>query len=341
MTYSHTKSFKNASIVLGAFFCLLLQACGEKKPTPDWHQESVQLESTDPKQSAVNTSEPSVTKTTEASEPKEVRFLSYNLKNYLTMRRYVNGKAYQASKPEAEIKQLIHLIATAKPDILGVCEIGTDKDLENFQNRLKKAGIDLPHSHRAYGADTVRSLAILSRYPILSWELPKHMNYQLDGRSFKISRGILDVTLQLPAKEVRFLGVHFKSKRPIEEADQALMRRNESMLLRKHIDLILTKHPDTLLLAYGDFNDSKRSKPVYTVKGRANSKNHMEMLELADSRGENWTHHWKREDIYSRFDYTMVSKKLAPWINRKASRLLDPDHWNQASDHRALLVLIR
>lgn len=337
MAAAPTPCFRYASIIFGAFFCLCVSACGEKKSTPDWKESSKpELQNEPATQSVAQT--PSKAN---RSNGTPVRFLSYNLKNYLTMRRYSNGKASYTSKPEEEIETLVEIIKNAQPDILGVCEIGTPKDLKDLQTRLKKAGIDLPHSHRAYGGDAVRALAILSRYPILSWSLPKEMFYKLDGRPFKISRGILDATIQLPAKEVRFLGAHFKSKRPIEEADQELMRRSESMLFRKHIESILAQNPETMLIAYGDFNDTKRTKSVYTIKGRSNSKNHMEMLELADSRSENWTHNWKREDIYSRFDYVFVNRKLAPFIDRKGSRILDPETWDKASDHRPLLVLIR
>lgn len=337
---SYTNSFKNTSILFGVFFCVLTSTYGEKTQTPDWHQKD-QGERVEPAQKNSGPQRKSEPKLKKSVESNDVRFLSYNLKNYLTMKRYADGKAHDSQKPESEIAQVIHIIESAQPDILGVCEIGTDKDLKNLQDRLKKAGVDLPHSHRTYGGDSVRALAILSRYPILSWALPKQMSYQLEGRPFKISRGILDVTIQLPDKKVRFLGVHLKSKRPSEQADQELMRRNESMLLRKHINIILNAHPETLLIAYGDFNDTKRAKAIYTIKGRSHSKNHMEMLELKDSRGENWTHNWKREDIYSRFDYVMANKNLAPLINRKASRILDPENWDQASDHRALLLIIK
>jgi endonuclease/exonuclease/phosphatase family metal-dependent hydrolase len=336
MIDSSALPLKHASIFIGAFFCLLVSACGEKKSTPNWKNEPSE-------KGDVSGDSEKNTPTTSATQAngQPVRFLAYNLRNYLTMRRYVNGKASSRSKPEEEIAPLIEIIQNAHPDILGVCEIGSPQDLKDFQSRLKKAGIDLPHTYRAYGGDRVRALAILSRFPIVSTALPKKFSYELNGIPFKISRGILDATIQLPDKKVRFLGVHLKSKRPIEGADQELMRRNESMLLRKHIEDILSKSPDTLLMAYGDFNDTKRTKAVYTIKGRANSKNYMEMLELVDSRDENWTHNWKREDIYSRFDYMMVNRKLAPFIDRKSSRLLDPKSWEKASDHRALLVLIK
>jgi len=239
------------------------------------------------------------------------------LRNYLTMHRFSHGKSSTRSKPEKEVRKLINIIQSAHPDILGVCEIGQDKDLKDLQSRLKKAGISLPYIHRTHGDDPVRSLAILSRFPITSTAKPTSSHYTINGKPFQISRGILDVTIQLPNKKIRFLGVHLKSKRPVEEADQAIMRRYESILFRKHIDTILTQTPNALLLAYGDFNDTKHSKAVYTIKGRSHTRNQMEMLNLTDSRGETWTHYWKREDTYSRFDYVFTSKQLTPFIDKR------------------------
>ena len=223
------------------------------------------------------------------------------------MRRYVDGEVTYSPKPEEEIKALIRVIRDAKPDILGVCEIGKPSDLDNLRSRLQSAGVDLPHSHRVHGSDRDRALAILSRYPIIATNVPGKLDYTIHGTAFQVSRGILDVTIRLPSRDVRFLGVHFKSKRPIKEADQSLMRRNESLLLRQHIEDILDSAPGTQLLAYGDFNDTKRSRAVATIRGRTNSKSYMKMVELEDSRGENWTHRWQHEDIYSRIDFELTS----------------------------------
>ncbi len=338
---------KPASILLGAFFCLLGTTCDEKKSTADWEPSAPEAQATAAGSARptakAEQAKPARTATSQqtAGDHQEVRFLAYNLQNYLTMRRYVNGKASQRRKPEQEIAALIRVIKSARPAVLGVCEIGTEADLKDLQTRLRTAGVDLPHSHRIQGADTVRALAILSRYPIVDTAVPEKVDYTVDGRPFQISRGILDATIQLPQRNVRFLGVHLKSKRPSREADQELMRRNESSLLRKHIDAILAATPDTPVLVYGDFNDTTRSKSIATVRGRTNSPNRLQTIDLTDSRGENWTHHWKREDVYSRFDYAMVTSTLAPHIDKKRSRLLDHEAWEFASDHRALLVLIQ
>lgn len=336
-------SLPSASITLGAFFCLLLSACGEKKTsaTADWQEGSGEKKTEQAGAAPQKPESESPGTAKDGGSRAEVRFLAYNLRNYLTMRRYTDGRSVEGGKPEKEIEALVKVIVAGKPDILGVCEIGSPEDLEDLRKRLGAKGVKLPHVHRVRGDDAVRSLAILSKYPLTVHPQPADVSYRLNGKQFFIGRGILDATVRLAGKDVRFLGIHLKSKRPIREADQEMMRRNEARLVRKHIDRILADSPAARLVVYGDFNDTKRTKSVYSVQGRRNSNGRLEMLEIADSRGELWTHHWKREDIYSRIDFCMVSRALAPDVVAGACRILDPDYWEDGSDHRALLVVIK
>lgn len=332
---------KYTPIIIGVFLCLLTSHCRQADrstetwvnlPDPDKSQEQAHNER--------NTTSSGSAEIQRSGNEAPVRFLAYNLKNYLTMRRYIDGQAVYRHKPREEIDALVQIISSAKPDILGVCEIGTHADLEDLQKRLKLAGVNLPHSHRVSGSDRTRALGLLSRYPIVGRSTPKKTDYTIDGTPFSISRGILDTTVQLPHGAIRLLGVHFKSKRPVPEADQALMRRNESLLLRQHIEEILTHNPGTQLLLYGDFNDTRNSKSVSSIRGRSNSDAHMRIIELLDKRAQSWTHHWKHEDIYSRIDFVMANSMLEPRINKEASKLLDPENWEIASDHRPMLVII-
>lgn len=332
---------KHAPILFGVFLCLFASHCREAQrstetwvsiPDPEKKQEQVHHE--------LGTASTGSAQVQRPGNETPVRFLAYNLKNYLTMRRYIDGEAVYRHKPDEEIEALVEIISSAKPDILGVCEIGTHADLEDLQSRLKLAGIHLPHRHRVSGSDRTRALGLLSRYPIADTNTPLKTDYTIDGAPFTISRGILDASVQLPHKTIRLLGVHFKSKRPVPEADQALMRRNESLLLRQHIEEILTHNPGTQLLLYGDFNDTRNSKSVSSVRGRSNSPAHMKIIELLDRQGESWTHHWKHEDIYSRIDFVMANAMLEPHINKDACKLLDPENWETASDHRPMLIMI-
>ena len=73
--------------------------------------------------------------------PDEVVIASYNLENYLCMPRREEGKTVSEPKPEKEIQALIRIIREINPDILGVCEMGSREDFEDFKKRLAQAGL--------------------------------------------------------------------------------------------------------------------------------------------------------------------------------------------------------
>ena len=275
-----------------------------------------------------------------------LRFLAYNVENWLIMEdRYdfnTRKSSKNAPKPEKERASVISIVASQKPDVFGICEIGAKSDLLEIQTSLKAAGLDLPHLHFTGGQDSTRHLGLLSRYPITATAEHASKVYKLNGKDFQMQRGILDTTVKTPdGRSWRFLGVHLKSKREVEDGDQEQMRINEAQLLRKHIDSIMEADPKVRLLCYGDFNDTRGTSPIRIVTGPNNSPRTMMPIGLKDSRGEYWTHFWAKEDMYSRFDYIFVSQDLKKDVNFQECKILDPENWNDASDHRAVLGVFR
>ncbi len=272
---------------------------------------------------------PSDKKPTETNgEPDPFTFVAYNVKNWLV--------SYQSPVKSDEAKDaVIRMLAVGEPDIIGLSEIGSEDDVREIQEDLKQAGIDLPHFFYTGGADKVRHLALISRYPIDNTFSP---DLSIPGKEYSVQRGILDATITIGEGEVRFIGVHLKSKRPVPEFDEAVIRLDESKIVRKHLDSIFEADPEAMIIAYGDLNDTTRSISTRMITGRYNSKNAMKPLDLKDSRGENWTHNWDYQDIYSRIDFVTVSRGISPHVDTKASKIIDEDFWEEASDHRPLLV---
>ena len=72
-------------------------------------------------------------------------FAACNVRNYLlTPSR--DGTLPAPPKPAESIVAVVTTLRTISPDILGLCEIGTRKDLADLQRRLATAGLRLPHS---------------------------------------------------------------------------------------------------------------------------------------------------------------------------------------------------
>jgi endonuclease/exonuclease/phosphatase family metal-dependent hydrolase len=220
---------------------------------------------------------------------------------------------------------------------MGVCEIGNQQDLDHLLARLKKAGLDYKHSYLSAGPDPYRRQALLSHYPINRQNVPNY-TYKMKGKTHEIRRGILDATVNTPKGNIRFIGAHLKSKRPIAVYDQAEIRREEAQLLRKHTSMVLSD-ANCKLIVFGDMNDTKGSSTIRLMRGPKEKK--LTAIELFDKHGTKWTQYWAKEDIYSRFDFVFVSTSLLPSIDQKGSYVLDTPPGDPASDHRALVILIK
>jgi endonuclease/exonuclease/phosphatase family metal-dependent hydrolase len=356
----HLPDFKIAPLHRRAIFfvaaCLLITGC-QRKSTAHWNRPAeVPAAHAKPVPAKILVAADLDAAADEAAEPTEkrpsarptlsaagsLRFISYNVENWLTMDRYIDGKNLKgAGKPEEQKAAVIAILSRQRPDVLGLCEIGQRADILDLQARLKAAGLDLPNLHYLGGVDPTRHLALLSRFPIKSTATLAKSDYTLEGHTLSIQRGVMDATLEVNGHDYRFLGVHLKSKREVENADQAEMRLNEAHLLRDHIDSIFASAPATNLVVYGDFNDTRASPAIKLIQGPYNHPNYLTPLPLKDRQGEYWTHFWDREDVYSRFDWIMVSQALKSEVNFQASRILDEPEWNKASDHRAVMMLLK
>ena len=252
---------------------------------------------------------------------------------------YVKGGVKEERpKDPVEIAALVDIIVSEKPDILGICEIGTKEDLAELQTKLKNAGLDLPHTVHAGGYDPVRRLAILSALPISANNSEDHLPFEINGRERLMGRGILSVTIDLPLGPTHFVGLHLKSKRPLSDFDEAEIRLNEARLAKAHCDRLMAENPEAHIVVYGDMNDTRKTPPMSALMGRSNSKNHLGDVFIKDSRGHLWTHYWSYQQQYARFDYVLTSKSLSPFIDMSRSYVSDTDNWNEASDHRATVV---
>lgn len=348
--------------LLAALALVLTPSCGKKQGTPAWNTPGnappPPVAATSPASQPASATQPSPAPAspvpTEDTAPAPaapdpvaattdgLRFITYNVENWLTMDRYVDRKALKgAPKPDSEKQAVVQLITRNQPDVLGLCEIGSREDLTEIQSALKAGGLDLPHAHYAGGGDPVRHLGLLSRFPIASTATPANLDYQLNGGKYTMNRGILDATITARGKSYHFLGVHLKSQREVEEGDQEKMRQHEAHLLRAHIDSLFQADPKARLIVYGDFNDTWGSPSLKTIIGSYNDPSYLTAIRASDRVGVHWTHYWELHDIYSRFDFITVSQPLKREVDFARCRILDDPEWKDASDHRPVLAIFR
>ena len=262
---------------------------------------------------------------------------SYNIENWNSIER--NGQLNQP-KPQAEKDAVVSVIANIHPDVLGIEEIGTTNDLAELRAGLTGKGVVYPFVEYVPGADHDRRICLLSRFPIVARHSRTDYTYRLNDRPTPISRGILDVVLQVADRySFRAIVVHLKSKRAIEFGDQSEMRLEEAKLLRAHLADIFQRDPETKLLALGDFNDTPETAPIKTVMGPAPFA--LFALPCQTSRGYTGTHLWRFHSEWSRLDYLLASRALSKDFVPGSAQIYEGPDAGVASDHRLIYASFR
>ncbi|MBN9691785.1 MAG: endonuclease/exonuclease/phosphatase family protein [Verrucomicrobia bacterium] len=268
---------------------------------------------------------------------------TYNLQNYL-----LESAGTRPAKALAEREQLTREVLHIRPDLLAVQEIGPPPALQEFQERLRQAGWNLPHTELVGGWDTNIFVAILSRYPLIARRSHSNDTFLLEGRRFHLGRGIVEVDVEpTPGFRITVLATHLKSKRPTARVDEAALREQEARVLRGHVEAILQKDPQARVVVCGDLNDHPDSRPLRLLR----SKGRMALTDtrpgeglpdqLAKPRANQrivWTHFYAQEDSYARFDYVLLSPSLAKHWQAKRSYVYASPGWGTASDHRPVVV---
>jgi endonuclease/exonuclease/phosphatase family metal-dependent hydrolase len=267
---------------------------------------------------------------------------TYNVENYTLANRMVEG-VYRENypKPEAERLALRQVVAAVAPDVLAVQEMGPPPFLEEFQRELRATGQDFPHAVVLEAADKDRHVAVLSKLPFKAVHRHAAVPYVYFGQPEQVRRGVLEVVFATDRGDVSLFVIHLKSKytERKDDPDAALQRTREAEAVR---DLVLARHPDparAMFLVVGDWNDTRGTRGVRALQKRGDLVIG-ELVPAADSRGEVWTHSFRREDLYSRIDYLMASPALKPFVAGGGGTVYDGPHQAAASDHRPVSVTL-
>jgi endonuclease/exonuclease/phosphatase family metal-dependent hydrolase len=268
---------------------------------------------------------------------------TYNVENYTLANRMVDGVYRPAyPKPEKEKAALLRVIAGIAPDILAVEEMGAQAFLDDFQRELKQAGQEYPHAALLEAADADRHVAVLSKVPFK--EVKRHATVPLTyfGQKELVKRGVLEVIFATTGGDLSVFVVHLKSKytERKDDPESALQRALEAEAVR---DLVLARHPDPAkgrFIITGDWNDTRGTRPVRALQKRGDTVVG-ELVPATDSRGEVWTHFFRREDLYSRIDYLLVSPALKPFVAGGRATIGDGPGTAEASDHRPVFLTLK
>jgi len=270
---------------------------------------------------------------------------TYNVENYF-LTAFANRKA----KTEASRAKVAEVIASIKPDILVLQEIGRKVALQELRQRLDGNGLRFSQAVFLEGADPAIHLSVLSRFPVVGNHSKTNATYLLDGKRLQVRRGFVEIEIQVgPDYKFVLFSAHLKSMRQVAIAGQSEMRLGEARVLRRLIEKRLEANPNENILLMGDLNDAPSRDPIKVLIGsrfpklvdlRPSEKKDGWMgdfKKIGDgSRRITWTHFYKKEDQYSRLDYIMANRGMAKELD-SAYIYITPD-WGMASDHRPVVA---
>lgn len=271
---------------------------------------------------------------------------TYNLESYLDV-----PSGSRPAKSDAAKAGIRASLLALKPDVLAVQELGTTNALLELRAALKAEGLDYPFWEHVTGYDTNIHVAILSRFRFTARRPHPNEGFLLRGRRFRTSRGIAEVDVQVNSRyRFTLFTAHLKSRRESPDGLQDEVRGQEALVLRRLIDQRLKDRPDGNVIVLGDFNDHPDSKCLKILLGRGRtalvdtrpaergSEAPSDAASRAGERTITWTHHYAKEDLYSRIDYVLISPGMAQEWKTHETFVLRMPGWGIASDHRPILT---
>jgi len=267
---------------------------------------------------------------------------TYNIENYGPANRVTEaGYRKDYPKPEGEKQALRTVLRALNADVLVLQEMGGQLYLDELRRDLGAEGLNYPHAVLLAGDDADRHVALLSKRPLTAVRQHTDLEIRYFGQKERVRRGLLEVRLEVAGHELTVFGLHLKSRytdRP-DDPLSGIRRAAEATAVR---DRVLQRCADPTVASFvvlGDCNDDKNSKALGFLQQRGKTKI-AELLPATDSRGETWTHAFRKNDTYTRVDHVLVSAALRPAVRGGEARIYDGASWREASDHRPVSVTL-
>jgi endonuclease/exonuclease/phosphatase family metal-dependent hydrolase len=256
--------------------------------------------------------------------------------------------AERTAKFAAAVDKVADVIKRIDADVIALCEVGPEADVEALRLAVKAKGLDYPHKAVCKSAAT-QFVAVLSKFPLTNVlrAIPGRECYdrELDDPEEETDTGVskgLRVTVKLAGQPVQLYVCHFISEREGYESDA--QRVAQASIVRRHYldDLRAGKH----VLVTGDLNAPRGSPALRRLRGRDDlfgdliQTGHARYFANDDLR---WTYVFKGKR--NQIDHVLPSFSLKAATTSISARTIAATETlpggKKASDHRPLIVRFR
>lgn len=195
----------------------------------------------------------------------EVKIATYNVENLFDLNddgteyeQYIPNTpwGWNASMQRIKLRNTAAVLRDIGADIVGLQEIESEQVLKDLKAELNRAGLYYPYHAFSRSKNTTVSVALLSRYPIVSVQ-----NHPIGAnRQF---RDIMEAKVDIDGKSLRIFVNHWKSKSGPES-----MRIQSARVLVKRLNELSPGEPYVLL---GDFNSHYEEYRTFLKSRRLNN----------------------------------------------------------------------
>jgi len=262
-----------------------------------------------------------------------------------------NEKDYRERKFDEATQKVAAQIKLINADIIGLTEVGNEKEVKLLVEALKKQGLEYKHWKVCKSDDTAtgQHVALLSKYELTDVQLSfadrglyfvESDNDEVDetglSKAMKASVTVNDEKINL------FL-LHLKSERGGEDSDQKRLMQAE--IARRLMIPYLQKGEHVIVM--GDLNSEKRHEVLLTVRGFRDI--YGELVQTGDNYffddyKTRWTYNYKGQQ--EQIDHVLMSlslKNICEDNNPKQKKMgvksvIIETKDEQVSDHNAFMV---
>lgn len=268
-----------------------------------------------------------------------LKIASWNVRNYLITDRVVDDSYRRGyPKPEIEKTALRQVLQEVDADVVLLQEMGSDPFLLELQRDLRTEGLEYAYSTVLRADDEDRHLAVLSRVPFEMLEHERELDFKYFNRREVVKRGLMELVFETEGNPWTLYNLHLKSRYTDvkEDPESAKRRTAEATVVRNVLRAELEMDPDKLFFVAGDFNDEPGSAPLRRFR-QVNDAPLLQLVSLEDDRGDRWTHHFARQDRYTRVDMVLASPASSSFVIEEDSYVFDSPAVRVASDHRPVV----
>ncbi len=276
------------------------------------------------------------------AEDESLVIATYNVRNYLSMDRRVDGK-WRPDYPKSEKeKQVIRdSIRKVNPDILALQEIGSLGHLKELQLDLENEGLNYEGLAILEAGDPDRRVAALWK-DTATIEVRNHTDLTLRyfNKTIPVKRGLLELKVKKDALSFSLFIAHLKSKYTDNPEDPLSLKRR-TLEARSIRNRILALYPDPRVerfLVIGDLNDGPNTAPLRAFHKRGNTAI-CDRIACFDQHGLTWTHYYKKQELYSLVDYFLKSPGFDE-IEGITGSILGSENYYEGSDHRLVWIAL-